>query len=237
MARTGEMWTNRPIVGFDTETTGVDPFSDRLVTASVIVVDANGIEKSYWLADPGIEIPLKAQQVHGITTEKARREGQPARTVLDEVAQLLHRHMAQNHPIVAFNASFDLTLMENELARHELPTLAERLGHPVAPIVDPLMLDKTMDKYRKGRRNLETMAKFYQVWDADNFHNAEADVLVTLKVLGALLRKYPQVAQQDLAELMAAQSATHAETEAWFAKKARERGESSPAHTGWPVAR
>ena len=232
----GEMWTSRPIVGFDTETTGVDPLQDRLVTASVVVVSECGVEKNYWLADPGVEIPLKAQEVHGISTEKARREGEPARKVLDEVAQLLSVHMEQNHPVVAFNASFDLTLMEAELARHDLPTLAERLGHPISPIIDPFMLDKTVDKYRRGKRNLETVAKHYGVWADDDFHNAEADVLVTLKVLGALVRQHPEVASTDFDTLMAWQRETYADMQAYFARKAAQHGQVPETHTGWPVA-
>ena len=236
MAREDGLWTAQPMVGFDTETTGVDPFEDRLVTASVVVVTASGVEKHYWLADPGVEIPLKAQEVHGISTEKARREGEPARKALDELAQLLSVHMEQGHVIVAFNASFDLTLIEAELARHDLPTLAERIGGPIAPVIDPFMLDKTVDKYRRGKRNLETVAKHYGVWNDDDFHNAEADVLVTLKVLAALVRQHPDVARTDLATLMQQQYETYADMQAYFARKAMEGGRAPEAHTGWPVA-
>ncbi|MCI5825326.1 MAG: DNA polymerase III subunit epsilon [Arcanobacterium sp.] len=229
-------WPEQPIVGFDTETTGVDPVADRLVTASVVVVSTAGVEKFYWLADPGVDIPLSAQNVHGISTEQARREGEPVRKVLDEVAQLLHVHMEQGHPIVAFNASFDFTLIENELARHDLPTLAERLGRPIGPVIDPFMLDKTVDKFRRGKRNLETVARFYNVWNADNFHNAEADVIVTLRVLGALLRRHPDVASESLADLMDQQRETYTDMANYFARKALENGRGPDVHVGWPVA-
>ncbi|MDD7465020.1 MAG: exonuclease domain-containing protein [Actinomycetaceae bacterium] len=231
-----EPWSKRPIVGFDTETTGVDAATDRLVTASVVVVDAGGVEKFYWLADPGVEIPLPAQNVHGISTEQAQREGEPIRKVLDEVAQILHVHMEQGHPIVAFNASFDFTLLENELARHDLPTLAQRLGRPIGPVIDPFMLDKTVDKFRRGKRNLETVARFYGVWNDDNFHNAEADVMVTLRVLGALLRRHPDVATENLDALMAAQLETYTDMTNYFARKALEHGRKPDVHVGWPVA-
>lgn len=229
-------WPEQPIVGFDTETTGVDPVADRLVTASVVVVSTAGVEKFYWLADPGVDIPLSAQNVHGISTEQARREGEPVRKVLDEVAQLLHVHMEQGHPIVAFNASFDFTLIENELARHDLPTLAERLGRPIGPVIDPFMLDKAVDKFRRGKRNLETVARFYNVWNADNFHNAEADVIVTLRVLGALLRRHPDVASESLADLMDQQRETYTDMANYFARKALENGREPDVHVGWPVA-
>ncbi|HEU4849297.1 MAG TPA: hypothetical protein VFS93_02700, partial [Terrimesophilobacter sp.] len=53
---------------FDLETTGIDVRTSRIVSANVSVIDAAGavIERTDWLADPGIEIPPQASAVHGI---------------------------------------------------------------------------------------------------------------------------------------------------------------------------
>lgn len=228
-------WPLRPIVGFDTETTGIDPYDDRLVTASIVVVEGDSVKTHYWLADPEVDIPARAEAVHGISTEKAQKEGEPAKKVLNEVAQLLHLHMEQMHPIVAFNAAYDLTLIEQELERHDLPMLRERLGRPIAPVLDPFMLDKTVDKYRRGKRNLETVAQFYGVWADDDFHNAEADVLATLRVLGALLRRYPSIAHSDLSFLMDQQKETYNDMQAYFARKALEGGKAPAIQGSWPA--
>ncbi|WP_342448041.1 hypothetical protein [Trueperella pyogenes] len=40
------MWTTLARAGFDTETTGVDVFNDRLVTAAIVIHDA-GREQRY----------------------------------------------------------------------------------------------------------------------------------------------------------------------------------------------
>ena len=122
-------WIAGPFVGFDTETTGVIPGSSRLVTASIIFRGENGDEVSNWLTDPGVEIPESAQRVHGISTEYAREHGRPHREVLEEVAQALTRALGNGIPVVAFNAGFDLGLMEAELARMQLPTLTLSLIH------------------------------------------------------------------------------------------------------------
>lgn len=231
------MWSEKPIIGFDTETTDVNPQAARLVTASIVVVNETEIEKHYWLADPGVEIPEASQKVHGISTEQAQKEGRPIEEVLEEVAQLLYEHLRQNHVLVAFNASYDLTLLEAELRRHDLPTLEERLGRNLAPIIDPYLLDKVVDKYRKGKRNLESVAQHYEVWDADDFHNAEADVLVTLRVLGAMLRRYPKISQESLEVLMEQQLERYNESAEYFRKKAAERGQAYTEKTGWPLVR
>ncbi|MFM9597389.1 hypothetical protein ACKI1O_49625, partial [Streptomyces scabiei] len=69
------------VVGvFDLETTGVDVVHDRIVTAHVGVLDADGhvIDARDWLADPGVPIPAGAAAIHGVTAERARAEGAPA---------------------------------------------------------------------------------------------------------------------------------------------------------------
>ena len=104
-------WPLGPLLGFDTETTGVDPSGDRLVTAALVwraEPQADGVRPqsvTTWLADPGMEIPEAASAVHGVTTERARTEGRPVTEVLAEVSEHLVAAMAAGTPVVAFNAS------------------------------------------------------------------------------------------------------------------------------------
>ena len=126
---TARSWPFGPLLGFDTETTGVNPSRDRLVTAALVrrterpVFGDRQQSVTTWLADPGVEIPEAASAVHGVTTERARAEGRPVAEVLAEVSDQLVTAMAAGTPVVAFNASYDLTLMEAELTRHGLPTM------------------------------------------------------------------------------------------------------------------
>ena len=230
------MWTSSPVIGFDTETTGIDPKRDRLVTCSLVAVTEEGVTKRYWLADPGVEIPERASAVHGITTEQARAKGRPSDEVLEEVAALLAGHMGRGHPAVAFNATYDFTLLESELDRHGLPTLAERLGGEVFPVVDPYLLDRSADRYRKGKRRLEDLCRHYGVHAEDDFHNAEADVLATLRLLAAIVRKFPEFARAELEDLQERECETHADFMAFLARKAAERGREFTDSFDWPVA-
>ena len=72
---------------FDLETTGIDVDTCRIVTAHVGVIGADGgvLEQQEWLVDPGVEIPTAASLIHGITTERARLEGQSAVTAVAEI--------------------------------------------------------------------------------------------------------------------------------------------------------
>ena len=183
-------WLTLPRVGFDTETTGRDPKDARLVTCSVVVQSPEGTqEKYYWLADPGVDIPEEASAIHGISTAQAQAEGRPVVEVLEEIAQLLCSYMARGIPVVAYNAGYDLTLLENELVRHGLPRLSERLGGEIFPVIDPYFLDRWGDRYRKssGRRKLINLVELYGCTTSENFHNAEEDVLATLRLLDAMI--------------------------------------------------
>lgn len=235
-------WPFGPLLGFDTETTGVNPSRDRLVTAALVRRAARPVggdrqqSVTTWLADPGVEIPEAASAVHGVTTERARAEGRPVAEVLAEVSDQLVAAMAAGTPVVAFNASYDLTLMEAELTRHGLPTMRSRLGRQLGPIADPLVLDRAVDRYRKGKRRLSDLCEVYGVQVDEALHTAEVDVAATLDVLEALATTHPQVSELDLEQLVAFQARAHrtwAESfNAWLARKNPSR---TPAQTAWPL--
>jgi DNA polymerase-3 subunit epsilon len=172
---------------FDLETTGIDVESSRIVSAHVGVLDGSGnlIEEWNWLADPGVEIPTGASAVHGITTERARAEGQPARQVVGEIIEVLTSLFNRGLAVTIYNAAYDLSLLYHEAMRYQLTPLAEP-----APIIDPLILDKAIDRYRKGKRTLEAAAEFYEVPLLDA-HDASADAVAAGRVAQAMAKLHP----------------------------------------------
>lgn len=122
-------WFDRRLAAFDIETTGTDIENDRIVTAAVSVV--GGGEDTFsrnWLVDPGVPIPAEATEVHKITNEMVRREGVAAVEATEEITRLLADSLAREIPVVAFNARFDLTILDREARRHGLEPLADRVG-------------------------------------------------------------------------------------------------------------
>lgn len=178
-------WLTRVAV-FDLETTGIDVHSDRVVTAHVGVLDQHGsqIAARSWIADPGIEIPDGATAVHGITTEYARTRGRPARDVVGEVTAALRSLLGQGVPVVAYNASYDFSLLAHEAIRHGLDPLVDP-----SPVIDPFVIDKAYDRYRPGKRTLEVVAEHYAV-PLDGAHDASADAIAAGRVAQALGRQF-----------------------------------------------
>ena len=233
-------WTDTPWLGFDTETTGVDVSRDRLVTAAIVLRSrgaaptATPDTERTWLADPGVPIPAQATAVHGITTEQARTQGRPIDEVLDQVATALVDHWNQGWPVVAFNASYDITLLNAELRRHGLGSLEERLGGDPAPVVDPLVLDRTLDRYRRGKKTLALMAPVYGVALSADAHTAEVDVAMTLDVLAAMVRRYPQIGQMDAAQLHRFQVDAHRRWADDFGSWLHSKGRVDDVTRSWP---
>ncbi len=188
-------WVNR-IAVFDTETTGLSTRDDRIVTAYLGILGPEGVveEERYWLADPGIAIPPRATAVHGITTERAQAEGRPAPEVVAEILEGLQAVFDQGLALVVYNATYDLSLTHSEALRYGLPGLANP-----RPVVDPLVIDRALDTYRRGKRTLDDVSSFYGVLN-EAAHNARGDAITAGLVARALVERFPD-AMADLSAL------------------------------------
>lgn len=182
---------------FDLETTGVDVVEDRIVTAHVGVLDASGavVRAQDWLADPGIEIPEGATAVHGITTAHAREHGRDAREVITEIVAALRQLFEAGVPVVAYNAPYDFSLLKYEALRRGI----EPITNPF-PVIDPLVVDKTYDRWRRGKRTLEVVAEHYAV-TLDGAHEAAADAVAAGRVAQAIVERFRPQLPESPAEL------------------------------------
>lgn len=230
-------WWDGPFVAFDTETTGVDTAHDRIVTASWVRINP-GQRPTFFnsMIAVDVDIPTEAQAVHGISTQYAREHGERANLVLEGLAADLAIAMNRGFPVVGFNVSFDLSLLENELARNNIPTLHERLGGRVRPVVDSFVIDKHTDPYRKGSRKLGAVCAHHAVLHGGE-HDAAADALAAARLAVAIVRGNVETAGMGLAELHDAQVGWRREQceslAAYFAKQ----GKPADVDPCWPVCR
>lgn len=228
-------WHTRPMAAFDVETTGLDVEGDRIVTAALWRIDParRSKEVTTWFADPGIEIPPAATEVHGITTEQARAEGRPAVEVVAEIAEALDAVIAQGMPVVVYNAPYDLTLLDRELALH-------RPGAPMAAqplVVDPLVLDKQVDTFRRGSRKLVDVCAHYEVPLAqEEAHGAAADALAAARLAWRIAEAHPEIAELSAEDLHAAQVKWKAAQSASFQEYLRRRNPEAVVDGSWPTA-
>ncbi|MBF0807700.1 3'-5' exonuclease [Rothia nasimurium] len=222
-------WTKLPRATFDLETTGIDPKTARIVTASLVLVSPDGevLRAGEWLADPGVEIPEQASAIHGITTEYAREHGKPAQQVAYEVAMALGGLFADGVPVIAFNAAYDFSVLHFELARYGYPPLT------CYPVLDPLVINKHVHKFKKGKRTLEVLANEYSV-ELENAHTSKDDALAAERLLTAMSFEYEEIEQPA--------TALHEQQITWAAEQAAELqdyfnriGKQADVSGAWPV--
>ena len=188
-----EKWQRMPMLAFDTETSGVDVFTDRIVTATLIRTHPDKpTDTWHYIVDPGIPIPTAASDVHGYTNDRAQAEAtHTPEQALFEITGRIALWMSHGWPLVAMNAPYDLTLLEAENQRHGIDTLVARLGGvgKVQPVIDPRVLDKHADTYRKGGRKLTDLCSLYGV-QLQDAHSSSADALAAAQLVPAIITRH-----------------------------------------------
>lgn len=229
-------WTAGRLVSFDTETTAPDPETARIVTASVVTIDGTTgkYDTREWLVNPGVDIPAEATAVHGITTEHAREHGQPAQAAVPDIFAALCAELVKHRPaaLVIYNAPYDLTLLDREMRRHTgMPAVYD----PCPAIVDPLVLDRALDRYRRGKRTLTATSAHYGVPIAeDEAHGSTSDALCAARVAWVIGRRFPDECG-DLAALQEYQRVAHREWADHFGDYLRSQGKTDDVERDWPV--
>ena len=214
------------MLAFDLETTSANPKEARIVTSALVRIDGRDVQKIEHLADPGIEIPQEATNVHGITTEKARAEGRPHEEVLKDTVEAIKAAWEDGLTLIVYNAAFDLTVLRSLTGDFTV----------TGPVYDPYVIDRVSDKWRKGKRTLGAVCEHYGV-ELSNAHEATADALAAARVAWKQVRQhYPNLAQMDENELMEFQAVKWYEDRVAFKKYLEGKGrDASDVSTAWPL--
>ena len=167
------------MLAFDLETTSANPKEARIVTSALVRIDGRDVQKVEHLADPGIEIPEEATNVHGITTEKARAEGRPHEEVLKDTVEAIKAAWEDGLTLIVYNAAFDLTVLRSLTGDFTV----------TGPVYDPYVIDRVSDKWRKGKRTLGAVCEHYGV-ELGNAHEATADALAAARVAWKQVRQH-----------------------------------------------
>lgn len=180
------------LVTFDLETTGVDTENDRILTCFMRAKDGDKVVfEQNWVIDPGVEIPKEASDVHGMDTAWVREHGR--NDVADAIREI---HLALStwdhagYVIAGYNHSFDLSILDSEIKRYNDPAGLSATLTTGSRFIDPIIIDRAIDKYRKGSRKLVDVARHYGIEvDEDSAHDASYDVHLTEQLIPKVLNK------------------------------------------------
>ncbi|MBM7084190.1 exonuclease domain-containing protein [Micromonospora humidisoli] len=220
-------WHDLPVVGFDIETTGNEPLDARIVSAALVYSDGT---TAGWLVNPGVPIPPRTTEIHGITDEMVRSAGRPAGEALAELGAAVGKVIADGTPLVAFCAHFDVTTLHAELARHALPAL----DWDRAVIVDPSILHQEVEPYRFVGRQLGDLCRYYEV-QLSSAHDATSDARAAVGMALSIAARHERIARMLPDDLHRAQVT-------WYAAQKRKlqayfdrRGIAETVGLEWPL--
>lgn len=181
---------------FDTETTGLPrnwkaPLTDlnnwpRLVQLAYLYYDSNGhlISHGDFIIKPeGFTIPLEASRIHGISTDKAIKDGQPITFVLEHFNSLVEKADF----LVAHNMSFDEKIVGAEFLRHGMQNSIQSKNKicTMESAINFCAIDGPHGY--KWPKLSELHHKLFGT-DFEEAHNAAADIKATAKCFWELKR-------------------------------------------------
>jgi DNA polymerase-3 subunit epsilon len=218
------------MVGFDLETTGPDPFSDVPVSFAVVLHGSDLPERTESrLVNPGRPIPAEATAVHKITDDHVR-SAMDLDEAIERIALVIESAGERGEPVVGMNISFDLTIVSRIRCAMGGPELR------VGPVVDVLVLDRGLDKWRKGKRNLSALCAHYGV-NAGSAHDALADARASMEVFAKISERFPQILEKSPGELTEVQAEWNRQWADDFDRYLRSNGREPlhPRQWGWPL--
>tara|TARA_Y100000588_G_scaffold268656_1_gene283903 strand:- start:4138 stop:4716 length:579 start_codon:yes stop_codon:yes gene_type:complete len=181
------------VLGFDLETTGFDPRSDRIVQFALVGSDADGSHlNTHSLVDPGIAIPIESTRVHGIEDGDVRGAGSFGDHI-DSISRLIEGSVIVGHNVLAFDWRF----MEVECSR-----IGRDVPEPLA-IVDTLVIARRFGV--PGRHKLGVLCERYGI-RLERSHRADADAGATLLLLWKLMGAYPKKFKGGIEDFVASLS-------------------------------
>ena len=164
---------------FDTETTGLSFQWDEIIEFAAIVVkkqDGNVVVTEEYdeliSLSPGNTIPLKIQQLTGITNEDVQEKGISKARVCNDIARMV----SGNTLLLAYNAHFDLSFIFYLLLRNGDPAILKGKDK-----LDLLTVYK--DRRNYPHKLCNAIDAYGLTGKVVNSHRAVDDVLATLEVM------------------------------------------------------
>lgn len=190
---------------------------------------AGVVRRESWLLNPGVPIPAEATAIHGVTDLMAAGGLDPVQAI-PAIQAVLREAWSRGLPVIAMNATYDLTVMLCEAARIGL------VMDPPGPVLDPLVIDRGIDPYRKGKRTLTHLAAHYGV-KLDGAHSSDGDALGAARVVWRQSKTIWALSKHTLEQMQRWQLEAHQKWATGFEQHLRKSDPTATIDRSWPIRR
>ena len=155
-------------VAFDFETTGLDPYHDKIIEIAAIRFDDGEISDRFvTLINPQRNIPAKITEITGISNSMVS-SAPDEKLVIDDLLKFL-----ANKPLVAHNIHFDESFLKQLCLRYEKPEI-EFISYDTLQLARSILFDQPVF-------NLSALSDYYGL-SYHGAHRAENDTENTGKI-------------------------------------------------------
>lgn len=182
---------------FDTETTGLDPSRDEIISIGAVrIVNGRILSEECFdqLVDPRRPVPPESIRIHGIPPE--RLAGQPT---IDQVLPSFQR-FAEDTVLVGHNAAFDLRMFQVKATSTGVVF--------INPVLDTMLLSAAVNPSLKDH-NLDAIARRLLGRPIAQRHTALGDALATAEIFLKLIPLLKEMGIVTFAQALAAARKTY----------------------------
>lgn len=188
------------VLGFDTETTGLDVTCERAISYGFCAYQSGRLVWSdHFFVRPDRAISAGAQRVHGVSMAELDEKYQTGEALsvpmgLIRAVGVLREYLGRGASIVGANVSyFDIEMLRRSYASVLSRDLREDLHLERIPVIDVITHDEAIEprSVNRRRRNLTSLCQHYGVDPGG--HNALSDARASVEVF------FAQVARNDAA--------------------------------------
>ncbi len=197
--RPRDRFRDKSFVVVDLETTGLDPYKDRVISVGAVRFQGGRVrlgEMFCELINPGRDIPPDSIKVHAILPDQVA-QARPAWDVFEDFLKYLGTDI-----LVAHHARFDLFFL-NRVMREQYGFRLQNLVVDTVLMCRAVLIEPDPYGQRKGakRCSLDTLAELYGLHVPDR-HTAMGDALATALILQRLLPELEKAGWRTMADLV-----------------------------------
>lgn len=215
-------WKTAPWLVIDSETTGLDPETGRIVELAAVWFERGQVtDRRNMLLNPGMPIPAESTAIHGISDADVADK-----PTLNAVADAFCAHVRSAQVLVGYNVHFDIGFLDAHC-----PGFTE--AREGLPVIDPLIVIRDVGRFwrGKGRHKLTAVCDRFGIELEGNAHRASTDCIATARVLERVLDELSDDVHEAECHLSALKEEQDRRFAEWLARQPKPATAAEPSHT------